>query len=335
MQQVKDLLSLSYIVLNGVYNVFVVSNYEHFSFLEKQIRALEKEYGAFLDASYQKRLKLYMKIAALLIDAAQTLRNQRFSREQKQLTVLFFGLTALFDDLLDEHDYTQAEILGVIQKIPQRNILLEHICIGLFERITALKTDFQWIDTWQKVIHSQIESQRQVKASHLEPSFLKQLTFDKGGFALVLCLETVFGDQISKAELDGAYQAGGVAQLANDIFDIYKDAQAHITTLVTSETDMNQLRQFYDESVLKTMQLFGKLPFDKNNIRQVMLQYLLVVTRAFVAMDQLQALQTPTNPIFELSNYQRKQLICDMERLRNIKKSLQYTLTWIHFLPKK
>jgi hypothetical protein len=29
--------------------------------------------------------------------------------------------------------------------------------------------------------------------------------------------------------------------------------------------------------------------------------------------SQLHALQTPTNPIFELSKYQRKQLICDME----------------------
>jgi hypothetical protein len=330
MQKLKDVFSLIYIILNSIYRILIVSNTRYLPYLEKQIRIIEQQKGIFLEVSYRKRLKTYMKYATGVIGFFQTLRPKRFSRKEDELTSLFFGLIVLFDDLIDEYHYTQEEILNIIQKKPQRNIVLEQLCIGLFERLAALQKDFKWTDTWQKVVEAQIESQLQGTTTKLETSFLERITFEKGGYSLFLWLEILLGKEVSAAELKAFFQLGGAVQLTNDIFDIYKDSQSNIATLATAATDMHQLTNFYNDTIQKTMQLFYESPYPRKNIRFAMLQYLLIATRACVALDQLREVQATTNNVFDLSKYQRKQLICDMELWRNLKKSLQYTLTWIN-----
>jgi hypothetical protein len=306
------------------YKVFVTNALYHLPWLKKQIQAVEREHHEQLP-EYHKRFRLYTIIATIFVTWLETLRNQRLTETQRETALLFCGLTPLFDDLFDEMQYSAEEISLLSQKKIQRGNLHEKVCIALFEQIEQRNVHLNWTSIFQKVIDYQIVSKKQFD-KNISREEIIDITFGKGGYSLLLYLEAILPKGYSPAEAEAVYLMGAVIQLTNDVFDTFKDRNEGIFTLATTATDMHALRQYYDSEVAKNIAQFEALPYSKRNIHDFLLQYRLIISRGWVALDQLQVLQTESNNIFTLHDYTRKQLICDMELWRNIRKSLAYTV---------
>jgi hypothetical protein len=327
MQVLKNIVRIFILALKMLYNVFIISPLYHFPFLKNQIKTIEERFGESLPKAYHKRFRLYVIIATIFITWIETLRNQRLLQAQKQVALLFCGLTPLFDDLFDDFEFSDTEITLLSQKKIQRGLLQEKICIALFEAIEHRNGSSNWSDLWQKVLDYQIASKAQ-QGNTLHHSDIQDITFGKGGYALLLYLEAILPKAYSHAEGEAVFQMGAIIQLTNDIFDIYKDREAGVRTMVTMTTDMHEFRRFYDHEVSKNIAQFRQLPYPKANIEDFIFQYKLLVSRGWVALDQLQSLQrNEADALFHLRHYSRKQLICDMELWQNIKQSFRYSLT--------
>ncbi len=325
MKHWKNALRLIPIFSTIAYKVFVINGLYHLPWLKKQIGAIESQQDEQLPA-YHKRFRLYTIIATIFITWLETLRNQRLTQTQRETALLFCGLTPLFDDLFDEMQYTAEEIALLSQKKIQRGNLHEKICIALFEQIEQRNGHLDWTNIFQKVIDYQVISQKQFD-ENISRDEIIDITFGKGGYSLLLYLEAILPKGYSEAEAEAVYLMGAVIQLTNDIFDTFKDRNEGIFTLATSTQDIYALRKYYDAEVAKNIAQFEALPYPKQNIKDFLLQYRLIISRGWVALDQLQALQTQSNGVFKLQEYTRKQLICDMELWKNIKKSLRYTIS--------
>lgn len=328
MQRFKNTILFIPIFFKLLFKVFYVSEFKHLPWLKTQIRQIEKNVGESLAASYHKRFRLYTIIATIFISWLETLHGKKLSLTAKHTALLFCGLTPLFDDLFDDFNYSATEIKSLSQKKIQRNTLIEKICIALFEKIEYTNGHLEWTALWEKVLDYQIYSQEQ-QHDTIDDIRLIDITKGKGGYSLLLYFEAILDKNYPKAEADAVFQLGYLIQLTNDIFDVYKDRNAGITTLATKASDMHQLKVFYNNEVKKNVAQFEALPYKKRNIDSFIIQYMLIVSRGWVALEQLCALQTAEiDNRFQLHKYSRKQLVCDMELWKNIRKSLLYTLDY-------
>ena len=325
MRSFVNALLLIPIFLKMVYNVFVVNEMRYKSYLWRALKQLQKKHGEKIPQHYKKRFDLYTKIATIFISWMETLHGEKLSKKQTQMALLFCGLTPLFDDLLDEEHYSAEELYLLSRKQPQRNTLMEKICVGLFEEMEKLRTDMGWTSRWQEAMTYQISSQKQF-GRQLSNDEIKDITYGKGGYALLLYLDAMLPDGYSKAEGEAIFQMGALIQLTNDIFDIYKDSRAGLSTLATRCTDVQKLSDYYHSEIEKNMQQFRALDYSPFHIRKFLLQYQLLLSRGKVALGQLLALQKKAGGNFNPDRFSRRDLICDMELWRNIRKSLLLTI---------
>jgi hypothetical protein len=325
MKRFRKALRLIPIFIKMAYKVLFMNELYHLPWLKKQVKKIENDNNEQLP-DYHKRFRFYtIGIGTLLITWLETLHNQRFTKKQRETALLFCGLTPLFDDLFDDMHYTKEEIYALTEKRIQRGNLHEKICIGLFEQIEHRNGYSDWASVFQKVIDYQLISEKQFDKNITHDEII-DITFGKGGYSLLLYLEAILPNRYSPEEAAAFYQMGGIIQLTDDIFDTHKDHTDGIMTVATTTKDMNALRQYYDAEVHKNITQFEALPYSKRNIDAFLLQYRLIISRGWVALDQLQALQAASKDNFNLQDYTRKQLICDMELVKNIKKSLAYTI---------
>jgi hypothetical protein len=113
-------------------------------------------------------------------------------------------------------------------------------------------------------------------------------------------------------------------QLSNDVFDVYKDREAGVRTLVTEATHINDIRSLFCATL---QSLFQQKPIEQPTTATrsfLSLITLGIFARTLVCLDQLEALQTQTGQRFAVQAYSRQQLICDMDTWANKLKSLRY-----------
>jgi hypothetical protein len=113
-------------------------------------------------------------------------------------------------------------------------------------------------------------------------------------------------------------------QLENDIFDIYKDHLDGIKTLATTETKIDNLRNFYRSLLEDVLLAADKTTFPEKNKKKFIDIILMIICRGFVCLDMLEKNEKRSNNVFTINNYGRKDLICDMEKPLNILKTVDY-----------
>ncbi|NBW36944.1 MAG: hypothetical protein EBR30_18340, partial [Cytophagia bacterium] len=73
-------------------------------------------------------------------------------------------------------------------------------------------------------------------------------------------------------------------------------------------------------------ELVEKTNFRKQDKKNFSRFIAIIASRGLVCLDQLIKLEE--NGLFEISKYDRKSLICDMRKIRNIIKWINYYLNW-------
>src|ERR1039458_3502627 len=96
---------------------------------------------------------------------------------------------------------------------------------------------------------------------------MKDITIRKGAES-VLLYRSVFDFHMSNAEEKMLYSLGGLMQLSNDIFDVYKDHKQGIKTLVTSARKINELRALFTTILESGIEKAKQVDYPFKNIRK-------------------------------------------------------------------
>ena len=331
MRKLKNLMLLPSLVTT-IYKNLNLQN----KFLKRHIapvlqKALANNDGTINPKDINKILKYYgLAVPAILAEGFFLLQGIKLPAKQRWISTCQGAMTGLFDDFFDEHTISHQKIEEKINRsnpsaILNSNEILFDFFYNKLLKLTGYPLQVQ--ETLYNVYHQQVKSTEQL-SPYLDKKAIIEITQGKGGASL-LFYRTGLDALPGKNERDVLYRLGGLMQLSNDIFDVYKDKEAGIKSLVTTTKDMGQLTHFFLNEMRQAYQDAYKLSCSQKNIRKFLsLLSLSIFSRSFVCLAQLEKLQKKTEHVFILEAYSRKELICDMDTKKNMLHSAAYHIKY-------
>ena len=244
--------------------------------------------------------------------------------ERKSLTYLG-GTTGLFDDFFDQEGTGMSHLKKMLNspsleeaKTPSEKLFIQFYLKALEHRNSETIKKY-----YNEGFEAQVQSIKQQQPD-LTQEEITQITKQKGGI-FILLYRSALEAEITEQEKAIIVEIGFLGQLENDIFDIYKDYQAGISTLATTTKSISHLRLTYETSLNTIFELINQLKFPEKNKKKFSRLFSIVASRGLVCLDQLQKLETEN---FEIAAFNREQLICDMGTVKNNLKWLRYYLNW-------
>ena len=302
------------------------------SFLKKNMYPVLQEArlgndGSLSGSDFKKITHYYgWAVPAVLGEAFCAWRGTPMTETERACSTAQGAMTGLFDDFFDQTMLTD-EAIGTLMSassgIHYRDMHEKLFRRFFSEALTQSPSPKQMQEALSVVYADQVLSRRQADPS-ISTDEIKDISLRKGGSSL-LFYRTAFEPAADEKEKSILYTLGGLMQISNDIFDIYKDREAGIFTLATRCVDIRSLRDFFENSLQQIFRELSSvhLPASRKH-RFASIINLGIFSRVFVCLDQLEALQEKTGGHFQLQNYKRKELICDMEKPRNLLASARY-----------
>lgn len=295
--------------------------------IAKDLEEIKKNLDNSLTEKDFKKITDYYgsAVPAILGEGFCILRGYGMTKRERFAMTYLGALTGVFDDFFDEKNAAIDHVKNLIDNPIEASASNSHELLFVRFINKALENTNE-IDVLKhyvsEVIDAQILSKRQ-NETEIERKEIKEITLLKGGVSF-LYYRCALGKCDSKTEEKLLYKLGGMSQLENDIFDVYKDYCSGTRTLATIETKINNLR--IDYTVLKDeiFELVRQTNFPAQNKKRFLRFISLVIGRGSVCLDFLESNEKRTNNIFSLSDYERKDLICDMENTQNRIKLLHH-----------
>ncbi len=294
----------------------------------KEANTILASYNLKPDEIYFKKIKYYTTGLRITNEWFSTLRGYKTSRNEDLAGMFFGGATPVFDAIFDELNLSYKEVIEYLNALDGKTSTDIQILFKVFfdklHKQLSNKEDFNHY--FDLVKTAQLESTRQTNSS-IPVSELRKITFEKGGYSLLLC-RSILDNPMKDNEKKAIYHLGALIQLANDLFDIYEDLDKNIITLPIALKDISAMKQEYLDLTNLTISLFKELDYPTKNIYRFLLQMMIIISRGFVCLDHFENLQKQNIVLFPPENLKRKQLICDMEKPYNLLKSIEYTIRW-------
>ena len=264
-----------------------------------------------------------LAVPAILGEAFCVLRGTEMSLTERWASTSQGAMTGLFDDFFDK-DYMANDAVEKIVRLNEgaagkrsNQKLFDIFYKKALENAPAKKL---LQDALLEVYHAQVESKKQAAGS-LSAKALLAITLFKGGSSVAF-YRTVFSPEATGKEKELIYNLGSVMQLANDIFDIYKDREAGIKTLLTETKHIHDIRILLKTYLQQYYADAFELGYPAKNTRAFLnILSIGIFSRCFVCLDQLEGNEKLTGNEFDVSKYSRKQLVCDMDKKRNMLRS--------------
>lgn len=302
------------------------------AFLNKHIRPLVKEPilqedGSISSEDSRKIFTYYgLAVPAILGEAHCMLHNRRMSLKERWCSTCQGAMTGLFDDFFDKDKLEEGAIRELLDddKVSYKTAK-ETLFSAFFKKALQEAPDSLFVrSTLTDVYQAQILS-RQQEQSTISQEDIRRITALKGGSSL-LFYRSAFAPGPGKKEKELFYQLGALMQLSNDIFDTYKDREAGIATLSTTASHIGPLRAYFLSSYRDCRKLLSQSGFQPAGTTNFMYYLTLAIfSRVMVCLDQYQQLENASGGIFRVTQYQRKQLICDMDTWINKWRSVRYS----------
>lgn len=282
--------------------------------------------GSLSDKDYNKITGYYgLAVPAVLGESFCILRGKKMTEKERLSLTYLGGLTGLFDDFFDEKDMSEEHILNLINT-PEDPIIKsahEKLFTTFYKKALENAADVNLVkDYFIKVFDAQVLSKKQI-LPEIDYDEINSITFQKGGISL-LFYRCALSQAMNEEEEKLLYKLGGLMQLENDIFDIYKDHKAGIKTLVTTETKIENLKKIYKYLIDEIHELVFNYNYPIKNKKKFLRIISMIICRGNVCLDMLQKKEELTNNVFAIDKYERKDLICDMEKPVNILKTINY-----------
>lgn len=301
-------------------------------FIKKNISPLlaeakKTDNGSLEENDYKKITGYYgLAVPAVIGEAFCALRGKEMTEKERLASTCQGAMTGLGDDFFDKQRLSEQDVKNFIEK-PEMftgNSANEKLFLHFYKTALANAPDAtQMQQQLYKVFHAQLLSKQQ-DVPGLSYELLKDITIRKGAESL-LYYRTAFEHPLKPGEEKMLYCLGGLMQLSNDIFDVYKDYKNGVTTLITSAKKISELRIYYSTVLQMGVRDALRLGYHKKNVRRFSgLISIGIFSRCYVCMNQLEKLEKRTGGVFDLKAYTRKELICDMDTVTNKWKSLRY-----------
>lgn len=284
--------------------------------------------GTLDDRDIQKIYNYYgLAVPAILGEAFCLLYGKKMTERERCCSTAQGAMTGLFDDFFDKQFLDEENIKSAIENNIQPERSSNEILFSLFYQKaleaapSAALVKQRLLDVYQ----AQLESKKQVSGD-LSYDDLLELTQKKGATSL-LFYYAAFCQKEMAIENNLIAKLGGWMQLSNDIFDVYKDRESGIATLVTTCCDIKGLKKLFLTEIRKCFAEARNLPFSSQHIDAFLNRLSIgIFSRALVCLSQLEKSQQVTSGKFEVNQYSRKQLICDMDTAGNKLQSLRQHL---------
>lgn len=274
--------------------------------------------GKFTPSAIQKASRFQGVQQILINDAFTNLIDRNTSEFECTSNKLYFILTGLYDDIIDQK-ILSTEVLDDLFQNPLNNTstlfevkALVDVHLQLLKRT---KYPDQYKSTLAKIHKAQKDSLQQFN-SQIDSSTLLDITLRKGGYSLLMCKQYI--DLPQSVEMDLCwYQLGGIIQFTNDLYDIYKDVQEGIYTYPNISSNYNDLRDSFEQLINNWKKTINNLPFSKSHKDKLLIQLSIIPAFGFIALDNLSKLQNNHGNLPKFSELNRKELIIDMEKTTN------------------
>lgn len=296
--------------------------------IDPQLKEAVKAGDGSFDENDLKKITGYYGLAvpAILGEAFCALRGEPMTNKERMASTNQGAMTGLGDDFFDKQRLSEQGVKDFIET-PERftgNTASEKLFLNFYKTALAnAPQPAQMQEQIYKVFYAQLLSKQQDKPG-LYYEVIKDITMRKGAESL-LYYRTAFENPFKYGEEKILYSLGGLMQLSNDIFDVYKDRESGVSTLVTTAVHIKELRFHYAALLKIGRDAAFRSGYPKKNIRKFMgLITIGIFSRCFVCLDQLEKNEKRTNHVFDLNAYSRKELICDMDTFGNKLKSLRY-----------
>lgn len=284
------------------------------------LRSLEKAFGGRFSIKMSNEAIKRQGIQQLYINDSFAQLCGRVTHRQEQLrNKLYFVLSGLYDDMLDQKEASVADIDRMFQdpaSFQPRNFneqVLIHVHLALLDSVSDKKSYHELLKEMHAV---QLESLQQFDPQ-IENDHLISIARRKGGYSLLMCRHYL-DLPVAKYTDDIWYHLGAVIQLSNDVFDLYKDLQEGIYTYANRATSYQTIKVVYDQEVKALRKSIEAMPIPYFKKLRFSILLSLIPALGYVALDNLQRLQGAAPQLPELRNVARRTLIVDMEKPKNM-----------------
>lgn len=271
-----------------------------------------------LTAKDLKRCESYALLTATTLGANYAiLHGQSMTMEQRAAQTLLGGLTPLYDDLFDRPELDTERLLYLKQH-PHKAVptsTREHLFLRFLRVLQHLAADIDVFNAqFMDVYRTQLASKDQERAG-IEGEALKTILYEKGGHAALL-FRSLMPYPMRDGEKEAIMQWGWVIQLLDDTFDLYEDHQDGIRTLANTAHSMDAYVAMCEAEFRELATRFRAADFPKRATERALNRMLFIICWGLVALDKLKALPEHGGR-FDPAAYDRKQLICDMDKFAN------------------
>jgi len=285
--------------------------------------------GKFDQKTLEKVVKRYSIQQHFINDSFSSLYGRTNNANEKERNLLYFIMVSVYDDFFDDKTLTLEQIDTIFYHPDEYSAetFFEKVFIYTHTRLlNDVEDRAQYFKDFEGLHIAQKDSLEQFNPAVSDEALLS-ITTRKGGFCLLMCRHYLDTPYLKEADASW-YALGGVIQLTNDLYDIYKDMQEGIITLAIRAKQYEVIYALYHKHAEALNESLRKLPV--SNSRKTDLSIILNVIAAFgyVALDNLARLQANNSnnsilPVFE--TLARKELIIDMEKNTNRFKLLKFT----------
>lgn len=288
-------------------------------------------YGLQLSPTQVKRIKLYTIQSAIMNKWFSTLRGKPITEVERLCSLYLGALTPLSDDLTDHENLTSRDILAASDPNCD-DTSSAAIVAGRFLYNKLLMHANETFSYYSRIaLEAQDKSMVQRKDHQLEPSMIEELTFLKGSSSTQLG-RSMLANPLAENEEKAVDKLGYLLQITNDAFDVFKDREEKQQTLLTTAKDVNGLHTTFNKLWQEMNEAFLRTSYSRVSVLKFLSQVATILSRGEVAFRRLVALQQESGGIFQLNSYERRQLICDMEKPINMAASVQISAGMIRRL---
>ena len=285
--------------------------------------------GSLDETDFKKITHYYgLAVPAILGEAFCILQGRSMTVQERWASTCQGAMTGLFDDFFDK-DYMDDTVLKKKIAVENKNIAQksnEKLFDIFYEKaLTAVPDKNYMQEALFAVYEAQVKSKQQTDIS-LTAEAIESITLEKGGVSL-LFYRTAFLPHPAADEILLLYHLGGTMQLANDIFDVYKDREKNIRTLMTETRNVQSVRRLLTSRWQYASNEAYKLNYSPASVQQFLeILFLGIFSRCFVCLDQLEKIEKITAHQFNVQLYSRSQLVCDMDTNKNMLRSAAYSI---------
>lgn len=298
------------------------------TFLNPYLEELQKKYSGTFNEEQLKKIRQYygLFIPTILCSSYKHLYNENYSEAERKRATLFGILTPVGDDLFDI-DKLNVTAINEITYHPENydaQTFSAHIAKEIQSfMLNDVPNKKEYLEAAENVFEIQLETIRQTDPS-INDKELERITFAKGGYSVII-YHQIMEKPASEAMWKVLFYVGSLMQFGNDLFDMFKDLRDGIITLPDRCGDYMKLKVSFMLRVKDCNRLIYALPYPRRKKEEFAVAMHLVISRALVVIDKMIRLEQQLGKPLNYKTMSRKQLVCDMEKPKNILKWLYYS----------